>query len=497
MDNRPLLTAPSDELGPVLAAAPTPSDTPAPPTSAPAPEPPADGPGAQTDTSQAEGTPAEGAAPTTEERSIAEAAHRAVDADSQDLPVQVTLSGRHARRTPILIAFDNAQLRRTVVMILLLFVLLRLAMWAFMRIDQLLLALLLAWLLAISMEPAIKPLSARGMRRGAAVGVVMVGGLVAVAGLIAAFGGAFFAQMADLARALPAFAERGVVWLNETFSLTFDPDALANTLNTNTSQIANVATQLAGGVVGIISGLASWIFQLATVALFAFYLAADGPRLRRTIGRVLPASQQRVFVTVWETSVTKTGGYVVSKALLALISTLAHAIAFSWLDVPFWLPMALWVGVTSQFLPVIGTYLGIALPVLATVFTHPWDALAIVIFATLYQQLENYILVPRISRRTMDIHPAVAFFSVVAGIALFGWIGGLVAIPLTAAAISVISAYGHRYELIPELGEMEAREQPTVATPEVVPTPPVRNPGTTAPTPRTAASPQPGPSRSG
>jgi predicted PurR-regulated permease PerM len=59
----------------------------------------------------------------------------------------------------------------------------------------------------------------------------------------------------------------------------------------------------------------------------------------------------------------------------------------------------------------------------------------------------------------MDIHPAVAFASVVAGVALFGWIGGLVAIPLTAAAVSVVSAYGHRYELIPELALIEAREE--------------------------------------
>jgi predicted PurR-regulated permease PerM len=277
-------------------------------------------------------------------------------------------------------------------------------------------------------------------------------------GLVAAFGGAFFSQMAELARSLPDTASTFVSWLNDTFGLTFDPDALARTLNANTSQIANIATDLAGGVVGILSALAGWVFQLAAVALFAFYLAADGPRLRRTVGRLLPASRQEVFVTLWDTTVSKTGGYVVSKALLALISTVAHAMAFAWLDVPYWLPMALWVGVTSQFLPVIGTYIGIALPVLATVFTEPRTALVIIIFATLYQQLENYILVPRISRRTMDIHPAVAFASVVVGIALFGWIGGLVAIPLTAAIISVASAYGQRYELIPQLAELEAAE---------------------------------------
>lgn len=375
-------------------------------------------------------------------------------------PVQVTVSGRgHSRREPLLVAFDNARLYRSALMLAAVFVSVRLGMWAFSRTSTLLLSLLLAWLLAIAMEPVIDPLTARGMRRGAAVGLVMVGGFLAIVGLMAAFGGAFFSQMAELARSLPALSRDFVRWLNETFSLTFDPNALANTLNANTSQIADIATNLAGGVVGILGSLAGWVFQLAAVVLFAFYLAADGPRMRRAIGRMLPASQQRVFVTVWDTAVTKTGGYVVSKGLLALLSTLAHALAFWVLDVPYWLPMALWVGVTSQFLPVVGTYLGIALPVLATVFTDPWTALLIIIFATLYQQLENYVLVPRVSRRTMDIHPAVAFASVVAGVALFGWIGGLVAIPLTAAAVSVVSAYGHRYELIPELALIEAREE--------------------------------------
>lgn len=375
-------------------------------------------------------------------------------------PVQVAVDHpwRRPRREPVLIAFDNAGLRHSVLVVAAVFVAVRLAMWAFNRADQFLLTLLLAWLGAISMEPVIRPLSARGMRRGAAAGLVMVGGIIAIAGLLTAFGGAFFSQMAELAQSLPNLARTVVRWVNETFGLTFDPNALANTLNVNTSQVADIATDLAGGVVGIIGGLAGWIFQLAAVALFAFYFAADGPRMRRAIGRMMPASRQRVFVTVWDTTVTKTGGYVVSKMLLALLSTLAHAVAFYSLDVPYWLPMALWVGVTSQFLPVVGTYLGVALPILATAFTDAASAVAIIVFATLYQQIENYVLVPKLSKRTMDIHPAVAFGSVVVGVTLFGWIGGLVAIPLTAAIVSVVSAYGHRYELIPELADLEAHE---------------------------------------
>lgn len=361
------------------------------------------------------------------------------------------------RRDPVIIAFDNARLRRSVLMIAAIFVLVRLGLWAFAQIDQFLLTLLLAWIGAISMEPVVVLLTARGLRRGLAVGLVMGGGILFLSALLVLFGGAFFSQMAALARSIPDLASTVVAWVNDTFHLTFDPTRLTETLSANTSQIAAMATELAGGVVGILSSLAGWVFQLAAVALFAFYIAADGPRMRQSIGRLLPAGRQRLFVAIWDTTVTKTGGYVVSKALLALLSTIAHAIAFYWLDVPYWLPMALWVGVTSQFLPVIGTYIGIALPVLATVFTDPASALGIVLFATLYQQVENYLLVPRLSKRTMDVHPAVAFGSVVVGVALFGWIGGLVAIPITAAVVSLFSAYGHRYELIPELARIEAQ----------------------------------------
>lgn len=376
-----------------------------------------------------------------------------------DLPELPPLSvGRGARgnsppsrREPVTITFDPAGLRSSVIMVLLLVFAARLATWAFGRVNNLLLMLLLAWLLAISLETPVAALVRRGMRRGVAVGLVMFGGFVLLAGSVTAFGGAFFSQMAGLAVSIPGFARDFVEWLNRTFGLTFDPQALYSTLRGNTSQIATLATNLAGGIVGVITSIAGAIFQIAATVLFAYYLAADGPRLRRAIGGLLPGESQRVFVHVWETTLVKTGGFVVSKLLLAAVSTVAHGVLFALIDVPFWLPWAIWVGFTSQFIPTVGTYIGVVLPVLATVFTSPWHALIIAVFATVYQQVENYILIPRVSRRTMDIHPAVAFGSVLFGFALFGWVGGLIAIPLTAAILSVVSVYGPRYELIPEL----------------------------------------------
>jgi predicted PurR-regulated permease PerM len=202
------------------------------------------------------------------------------------------------------------------------------------------------------------------------------------------------------------------------------------------------------------------IFDALTMLVFAFYFSADGPRLRRAIGSWMPRESQRVFVTVWDITVTKTGGFVVSKVILATLSAIAHSIAFYVIGVPYWLPMGVFAGVVSQFIPTIGTYIGILVPATFAAFEQPIDVVWIVVFATVYQQIENYIFTPRVSRVTMDIHPALALASVFVGVAMFGAIGAIIGIPLAAAVLTVMDTYGRRYELIPELAMRTRGEKP-------------------------------------
>ena len=111
--------------------------------------------------------------------------------------------------------------------------------------------------------------------------------------------------------------------------------------------------------------------------------------------------------------------------------------------------MGIFAGVVSQFIPTIGTYIGVALPALFSAFDDPIDVLWIVIFATVYQQLENYVFTPRISTKTMDINSGVALAAVFIGAALFGPIGAIIGIPLVAIAIAILEAYGNRYRVHP------------------------------------------------
>ncbi len=108
------------------------------------------------------------------------------------------------------------------------------------------------------------------------------------------------------------------------------------------------------------------------------------------------------------------------------------------------------------------TLLEAALAVLAGVLlllvalvNQPIDALWLIIFIAIYQQIENYVLAPAVQSRTMDVHPAVAFISVLIGGTLLGAPGALLALPATAIIQALLSTYVRRHELISELDDID------------------------------------------
>ena len=150
----------------------------------------------------------------------------------------------------------------------------------------------------------------------------------------------------------------------------------------------------------------------------------------------------------WEIAIDKTGAYIYSRTLLGLAAFFAHWVVFALLDVPSPVPLALWVGIMSQFVPVAGTYLAGLLPILIALLHQPVSALWVLIAIVVYQQLENYLFAPRITAQTMNIHPAVAFGSVIVGASLLGVVGTLLAVPVAATVQAFVSTYIRRHELI-------------------------------------------------
>lgn len=147
------------------------------------------------------------------------------------------------------------------------------------------------------------------------------------------------------------------------------------------------------------------------------------------------------MLRAWEIAVDKTSGYLYSRGLRALISAVARFIMLALLDVPYALALAVWVGVVSQFIPVIGTYLAAAMPMLAAFAGDLWYAVVVLVFVVVYQQFENYLIQPKLTSKTVDIHPVVAFGSVIAGTALLGVVDTLIAIPAVATLQTFFGAY--------------------------------------------------------
>ena len=316
------------------------------------------------------------------------------------------------------------------------------------RLHELLLTLVVSLFLSFALEPAVDSLNRRGWRRGSATAlvlVVMLGTLLIFFGLI---GKLVVDQVRQFIDQAPAKSENLERWINRTFGTHLSNRQISKEFSDPNGPIRNFATHLAGNALGFSLSVLDVIFRFFTILLFTFYLVADGPRFRRLICSFLRPDRQREVLANWEVAIQKTGGYLYSRLLLGIIQAIGHYIAFVVIGVPYPLALALFVGVVSQFVPVVGTYIANVFPALVALSVDPVKALWVVLFAIVFQQIENYFAAPRITARTMSLHPAVAFGSVLAGVGLFGPVGAIIALPAAAVFQAVGSAYFERHEVV-------------------------------------------------
>ncbi|NBE54129.1 AI-2E family transporter [Streptomyces boluensis] len=337
-------------------------------------------------------------------------------------------------------------LPRAMVLALALIACFQLGSWAFHQLTGLLINILIAFFLALAVEPAVSRMAHHGMRRGLATALVFLGVIIVGAGFIAMLGSMLAGQIVDMVEDFPQYLDSVIRWINATFHTELSRFELQDSL-VHSDWLQKYVQNSATGVLDVSAQVLGGLFQLLTILLFSFYFAADGPRLRRALCSVLPPAKQAEVLRAWEIAVDKTGGYLYSRGLMALISGVAHYILLAALDVPYAPALAVWVGLVSQFLPTIGTYLAGALPMLIAFTVNPWYALWVLVFVVVYQQFENYMLQPKLTAKTVDIHPAVAFGSVIVGTSLLGAVGALIAIPAVATLQAFLGAYVRRYDV--------------------------------------------------
>lgn len=362
--------------------------------------------------------------------------------------------------TPAESAPDRADGRRTTQVVFVprnvwrigLVVLAVLALWGLITFvledgGSVLFTVLMAWFAALAMAPVVGRLSRR-MPRGVATLLVMAVVALAIVVFLAIFGRIFFDQIVQFISGIPDFIDRVLTLVNERFNTEFTREALLSSISMSSEDFAQMAAEIGLSVLGILGSVLSSFFGLFTFALFTFYLSADMPRLERWVASLFPARVQDVVMTAWSMTAQKTGAYIGARVVLATISSTASGIVFAAIGLPYWLPLALWTGIVAQFVPTIGTYISIILPVLVG-FTsgEPWQGVVVLVWAILYQQVENLTIEPKISAKAVDVHPAVAFGAVLLGAALFGVAGAFLAVPVIAMMLALLDVYGRRYDL--------------------------------------------------
>jgi predicted PurR-regulated permease PerM len=319
------------------------------------------------------------------------------------------------------------------------------------RVQGLLVIVLVSLFLSFAMEPAVQWMHRRGLRRGLGTWVVFLGFLLFFGGFFAAMTTLVVDQARNLIEAGPNLladlADRAAEGLPEDVGRPL-ADWLDEQQRLMPDRLAGAAGALGRGALGFGQTIVGGLFQLATIGLVTFYLVADGPKLRqRLASRLEPLDQVRVL-GLWELAITKTGGYVYSRVLTAVASAIFHILVFSIVGVEYAVALGIWVGLISSLIPAIGTYLAGALPLLVALAESAGQALVVLIAIVVYQQIENYLIVPRITATTLELHPAVAFMSVLTGGAIAGATGALLAIPAVAIVTALLAASGEEYDVL-------------------------------------------------
>lgn len=191
-----------------------------------------------------------------------------------------------------------------------------------------------------------------------------------------------------------------------------------------------------GAAVNVAQGVGGSIVNAFTIFLIAFYWLTEKAIIKRAVAGLFRSGQRRRVLHIWQQVEVKLGAWIRGQLLLMVIIGSLATIAYGVMALPFWLILGVIAGLTEA-IPNVGPVLG-AVPAVLVALTKGWQwALAVVIFVTVLQLLENAVLVPRIMKNAVGLTPLTVILAILAGSEFRGVAGALLAVPI-AGAISVV-----------------------------------------------------------
>jgi predicted PurR-regulated permease PerM len=311
------------------------------------------------------------------------------------------------------------------------FLVVALAAQAVYTVRAVLVRVLIALFIATSLDPAVRWLVGRGVRRPVAVAVIFFVAALLFASFIWSVTPVLIEQASNLAKDVPGYVE-DLSERSRTFREFADRYGLTEKI---VGYASTASAQLGSNAVDFAQQFLGAVFNLLLVVVLTIYFMADLPRMRIGVVRLVPQDHRPRAAEAVNVVIDKVGGYMIGNLIISFFAGISTFLFLTAMEVPFALPLAFFVAVTD-LIPMIGATIGAAGGVLIAVFTVGlWPgAVVVLLFFIAYQQVENYLIAPRVLRNAVDLSSTAVLIAALLGGALLGLTGALMAIPITAAA---------------------------------------------------------------
>lgn len=296
------------------------------------------------------------------------------------------------------------------------------------QVRSVALAVFLGFFLAVGFDPFLARLERRGLRRGLAVLVFFLLVLLLITGFAFLALQPLVTQLRELVESLPDLIDR-LSNRNSAIGQFLQESNAEQALRDALSQAPGYLASSVGTVFGILGAVVGGIFSVFTVFALTAYFMLALPRMRAFAERALGQPER---VRIMSEALGKVGGYVTGQLTICALAGVTSFIVLTLIGVPYAAVLAVAVGLFDA-IPQIGATLGAVVCTLVAM-TDSWTvALLTAAFFLVYQQLENYLIGPRVFSRAVNLSPVAVFIAVLVGASLAGVIGALVALPVTAA----------------------------------------------------------------
>jgi len=292
--------------------------------------------------------------------------------------------------------------------------------------------------LAAGLNPAVLFFQNRGLKRGMAVGAVMASVLL--------FVGIFIAV------AVPPLLDQVNSLLNNAPQLVRDlnNNAFVNDLNNKYGVIDSLQTKVNlvikdgqfaitafGGVIGVGKAVVSGLVSTLTILVLTLYFLSSLPQVIEIGLKFVPASRRNRVSKLVNAIVGRIGSFIGGQAIIAAVAAIFILIMGLIIGMPYTGPLAMFVLVCG-FIPLVGHFIGMSVVTVVSLTDSLSTAAIALASYVIYVQIENYVITPRIMRRSLSIPGLVTIIAALLGTSLLGLVGGLLAVPIAAAVLLIL-----------------------------------------------------------